>query len=104
MPCDPANVKVDWTLDGPVPWSAEPARRSPVVHIGGPGAFAIFGQYSLADPTRSRILLLLDLVQMNAVYEKCRGAELWTADGRLRHPSWRGIRDDLDPDDVVVEW
>ena len=29
---------------------------------------------------------------------------LWTADGRLRHPSWRGIRDDIDPDDVVVEW
>jgi bifunctional non-homologous end joining protein LigD len=29
---------------------------------------------------------------------------VWTADGRLRHPSWRGLRDDLDPDDVVVEW
>jgi bifunctional non-homologous end joining protein LigD len=29
---------------------------------------------------------------------------VWTADGRLRHPAWRGIRDDLDPDDVVVEW
>jgi bifunctional non-homologous end joining protein LigD len=29
---------------------------------------------------------------------------VWTADGRLRHPSWRGLRDDLDPQDVVVEW
>jgi bifunctional non-homologous end joining protein LigD len=29
---------------------------------------------------------------------------LWTADGRLRHPSWRGLRDDVDPEDVVVEW
>jgi bifunctional non-homologous end joining protein LigD len=28
---------------------------------------------------------------------------VWTAEGRLRHPSWRGIRDDLEPDDVVVE-
>ncbi|MGZ4607203.1 MAG: non-homologous end-joining DNA ligase [Blastococcus sp.] len=28
---------------------------------------------------------------------------VWTADGRLRHPSWRGVRDDLEPDDVVVE-
>ena len=28
---------------------------------------------------------------------------VWTADRRLRHPSWRGIRDDLEPDDVVVE-
>jgi bifunctional non-homologous end joining protein LigD len=29
---------------------------------------------------------------------------VWTADGRLRHPSWRGLREDLDPEDVVVEW
>jgi bifunctional non-homologous end joining protein LigD len=28
---------------------------------------------------------------------------VWTADGRLRHPSWKGIRDDLEPDDVVIE-
>jgi bifunctional non-homologous end joining protein LigD len=28
----------------------------------------------------------------------------WTTDGRLRHPSWRGLRDDVDPEDVVVEW
>jgi bifunctional non-homologous end joining protein LigD len=28
---------------------------------------------------------------------------VWTADGRLRHPSWRGLRDDLSPVDVVVE-
>jgi phytoene dehydrogenase-like protein len=50
---DPATVKVDWTLDGPVPWSAEPARRSPVVHLGGPSDFVLFGQYSPADPTRA---------------------------------------------------
>ncbi|MBB5960452.1 bifunctional non-homologous end joining protein LigD [Saccharothrix tamanrassetensis] len=24
----------------------------------------------------------------------------WTTDGRLRHPSWRGLRPDRDPDDV----
>ncbi|MGY1781140.1 non-homologous end-joining DNA ligase [Geodermatophilus sp. SYSU D01036] len=28
----------------------------------------------------------------------------WTADGRMRHPAWRGLREDLDVDDVVVEW
>jgi bifunctional non-homologous end joining protein LigD len=28
---------------------------------------------------------------------------VWTTDGRLRHPAWRGVRDDLEPDDVVVE-
>jgi bifunctional non-homologous end joining protein LigD len=27
----------------------------------------------------------------------------WTRDGRLRHPSWRGLRDDVRPDDVVRE-
>jgi phytoene dehydrogenase-like protein len=50
---DPATLKVDWTLDGPVAWSAEAARRAPVVHLGGPGRFAIVGQYALADPTRA---------------------------------------------------
>jgi bifunctional non-homologous end joining protein LigD len=28
---------------------------------------------------------------------------VWTAERRLRHPVWRGVRDDLEPDDVVVE-
>jgi bifunctional non-homologous end joining protein LigD len=28
---------------------------------------------------------------------------VWTADGRLRHPSWKGLRSDLAPADVVVE-
>jgi bifunctional non-homologous end joining protein LigD len=27
----------------------------------------------------------------------------WTRDGRLRHPSYKGLRDDLDPKDVVLE-
>jgi bifunctional non-homologous end joining protein LigD len=27
----------------------------------------------------------------------------WTNDGRLRHPSWRGLREDKAPSDVVVE-
>jgi bifunctional non-homologous end joining protein LigD len=27
----------------------------------------------------------------------------WTGDGRLRHPSWRGLRPDKSPDDVVRE-
>lgn len=50
---DPRTLKLDWTLDGPVPWAAEPARRSPVVHIGEPRSFVIFGQYSMADPSRA---------------------------------------------------
>ena len=27
----------------------------------------------------------------------------WTKDGRLRHPSWRGLRPDKAADDVVPE-
>lgn len=27
----------------------------------------------------------------------------WTRDGRLRHPSWRGLRQDKAPGDVVRE-
>ena len=29
---------------------------------------------------------------------------VWTADGRMRHPSWRGLRDDIAAEDVVEEW
>ncbi len=31
----PAAFKVDWALDGPVPWAAEAARRAGTVHVGG---------------------------------------------------------------------
>ena len=27
----------------------------------------------------------------------------WTSDGRLRQPSWRGLRPDKEPDEVVWE-
>ena len=53
IPPDPATVKVDWTLDGPVPWAAPDARRSAVVHLGDERSFVLFGQYSMADPSRS---------------------------------------------------
>jgi len=50
---DPATTKVDWTLDAPIPWTAEPARRAPVVHLGDASSFVLFGQYSMADPSRA---------------------------------------------------
>ncbi|HET7129992.1 MAG TPA: NAD(P)/FAD-dependent oxidoreductase [Gaiellaceae bacterium] len=50
---DPATLKLDWTLDGPVPWTCEPARRSPVVHLGDERDFVLVGQYSMADPSRA---------------------------------------------------
>ena len=66
----PGTVKVDWTLDGPVPWLAEDARRAGTIHIGDSieviadaahelsqgrvpeQPFLLFGQYSPVDPTR----------------------------------------------------
>jgi phytoene dehydrogenase-like protein len=68
---DNSTFKVNWSLDGPIPWSAEPARRASTVHVAEGIAgltrgsiqlnereipdrpFLIVGQYSMADPTRS---------------------------------------------------
>ncbi len=68
---DPSTVKVDWALDGPVPWANAGAGRSGTIHIGADRAgleayssaihagrvpeqpFLICGQMTTADPTRS---------------------------------------------------
>ncbi|GGI06929.1 phytoene desaturase family protein [Egicoccus halophilus] len=67
----PATVKVDWALDDVVPWTADEARGAGTVHVGGHledlvdaqrtvGAgrlperpFLLFGQQSVADPSRA---------------------------------------------------
>lgn len=67
---DSATAKVDWTLDGHIPWLAEPATRAGTVHIGDSvdalsvqcaqlavglvpdPLFILLGQQNLADPTR----------------------------------------------------
>lgn len=67
----PGAVKIDWALDGPVPWAAEEARRAGTVHLGGSAAelaravgevergvwperpFVLAGSQSVADPTRA---------------------------------------------------
>jgi phytoene dehydrogenase-like protein len=64
-------MKVDWALDGPIPWTAPEAREAGTVHVGGSDAdviaatapsaspdlhdrpFMLLGQQSLADPTRA---------------------------------------------------
>ncbi|GAA1094636.1 phytoene dehydrogenase-like protein [Pseudonocardia antarctica] len=68
---DFSTVKLDWALDGPVPWTAPGARSAGTVHLGAdvdglrryaadltagrlPGdPFLLFGQMTTADPTRS---------------------------------------------------
>jgi phytoene dehydrogenase-like protein len=65
------TFKMDWALSGPVPWSAEPARRSLVVHAADSlddmsrftrevragelpqHPYLVIGQQSLADPGRA---------------------------------------------------
>jgi phytoene dehydrogenase-like protein len=68
---DDATVKVDWALDGPIPWTAPGARGAGTVHLGADLAglrgfaadlaagrvpaepFLLLGQMTTADPTRS---------------------------------------------------
>lgn len=66
----PATLKVDWALDGPIPWEAAEARGAGTVHVSGDEAellaaiaetqdqlperpFLLLGQQSLADPSRA---------------------------------------------------
>lgn len=67
----PGAFKVDWALDGPIPWTAEEAGRAGTVHVGGTireiaaseGApwhgrmtdhpFLLVGQPTLYDPSRA---------------------------------------------------
>jgi phytoene dehydrogenase-like protein len=67
----PQTIKLDWALDGPIPWENEDARGAGTVHVGGApddirGAlrvvargrlpthpFLLAGQQSIADPTRA---------------------------------------------------
>ncbi|MFL6073936.1 MAG: phytoene desaturase family protein [Mycobacteriales bacterium] len=53
---DPAVVKVNWALSGPVPWTAAPARRAGTVHLGSDlvgEPYALLGQMTTTDPDRS---------------------------------------------------
>lgn len=67
----PGIFKVDWALDGPIPWTAEAPRRAGTVHVGGTLAeiadaesaawrgkhadrpFVLLAQQSLFDDTRA---------------------------------------------------
>jgi phytoene dehydrogenase-like protein len=67
----PAAFKVDWALDGPIPWRASACLRAATVHVGGTLAeiasaeraawegrfssrpFVLVAQQSLFDPTRA---------------------------------------------------
>ncbi|CAN5509369.1 NAD(P)/FAD-dependent oxidoreductase [soil metagenome] len=67
----PHTFKVDWALDGQIPWESADARVAGTVHVGGPPAemrralaevaagrlpehpFLLSGQQTIADPTRA---------------------------------------------------
>ena len=70
---DPSTVKVDWALDGAVPWASPPAYAPGTVHVADSpeqitdtlaqvsarhvpaDPFLLVGQMSTADPTRSPV-------------------------------------------------
>jgi phytoene dehydrogenase-like protein len=66
----PGTLKLDWALDGPIPWENEAVRGAGTVHVGGSEPellsaiaqsqaglperpFLLLGQQSVADPTRA---------------------------------------------------
>jgi phytoene dehydrogenase-like protein len=67
---DAATVKVDWSLDGPIPWAADEARRAGTIHLADglddltrtasqlargvlpDRPFMVMGQFSMVDDTR----------------------------------------------------
>jgi phytoene dehydrogenase-like protein len=66
----PATLKLDWALDGPIPWSDPGVRGAGTVHVGGDEdelldtiaasgrglperPFLLLGQQTVADPTRA---------------------------------------------------
>jgi phytoene dehydrogenase-like protein len=56
----PAAWKVDWALDGPIPWSAAGCARAGTVHLGGPMADIAFAESEVQrgrHPERPYVLL-----------------------------------------------
>src|SRR5262249_15203738 len=65
----PGPFKVDWALDGPIPWTAAPCTRTATVHVGAtlddisesernhrcPRPFVLLAQPSLFDETRTPV-------------------------------------------------
>jgi phytoene dehydrogenase-like protein len=63
------TLKLDWALDGPIPWTSDEARVAGTVHVGGDEAdlladaspqralpqrpFMLLGQQTIADPSRA---------------------------------------------------
>jgi phytoene dehydrogenase-like protein len=53
--------KLDWALDGPIPWAAEGARRAATVHLGGPIDEVAAGEREVAHgghPERPFVILV----------------------------------------------
>jgi phytoene dehydrogenase-like protein len=45
----PGIVKVDWALDGPIPWTADGLRRAATVHLGGTLEELVASEAAVAD-------------------------------------------------------
>lgn len=57
----PGVFKMDWALDGPIPWTADGARRAATVHLGGTLAEIVSAEREVAagrHPDRPYVLLV----------------------------------------------
>ncbi len=49
----PAVFKIDWALDGPVPWTADECRQAGTVHLGGTLQEIVASEHEMATGTHS---------------------------------------------------
>jgi bifunctional non-homologous end joining protein LigD len=82
-----------------------------------PGGHRLLGEGSRPAERSARAAAHRRIALRNKAFRpRCQGCQLcapelvgevryseWTSDGRLRHPSWRGLRPDKQPADVVRE-
>lgn len=73
-------AKVDFSLSGPVPWSAEALRLAPTVHLGGTRAQIAAGERELASGRypRTPYVLASQPSVVDATRAPSGGAVLWT--------------------------
>jgi phytoene dehydrogenase-like protein len=69
----PGVFKVDWALDGPIPWQAEACRRAGTVHVGGTLAEIAAGEKTVWQGNHPEQPFIL--VGQQSLYDKSRAPE-----------------------------
>jgi phytoene dehydrogenase-like protein len=69
----PGVFKVDWALNGPVPWTAEPCCRAGTVHVGGTLEEIVAGEHDVHHGRHSERPLVL--VAQQSLFDQTRAPE-----------------------------